>query len=648
MKKKLVPLLLLLGLVLGLRAQEAEETSWREMIDSAELIALVEYTSEGAVYARARPLVTYRGPQPPKEIWITGFSDPHRAIDTMRQGDRHLVFLRPHAATTDDTSREGAPIPQAYREAQRWGHAYTVWSPSVGNLPVQKKRVQYDLLRTTQHRHLPFHPLAEFEAFLLATGQTDRTQLQRRLLKKAKAKGPGPTCARYLMLLYLSGFDRFDPVYCDIAAVADPEASLALARLLGQVPDTVAQDLLLHLLDQPHQGVQEAAVDQLALRDPAVVGPLLRDKLGPLESDKTYTVTRVDTGSIYINRLQVKIIRTLHQLRYQPATEALLPLLQTDHVSLFRLVVNVIHDLGSKAYLPYFLAQFRRPNDRLLYWVCQFICQHDLVECRPAMLDLLRHCDRNKRAHWEFLLSRRAGIAHFADSLTVDFLRTDFERFLAQRDTIRSKPFRRWIGAYVEAFAHLECAAARPLVYESFFHWFGYAPNFVPHADLFALKWYLEDSLNSQARLALPDYAIAGVRSLVFVGHTTTDGQDFDPRRDALILVELAPPQTVLGAYEMQDKLLELRQVLSKRLDLPLIKISARYDRLVSNPEERFAYRMDLAPVLAYYAYFRALPRMEDLRFLRALRQHEFTANCGGYCRRSLDGTIAALEEMLR
>ena len=120
MKKKLVPLLLLLGLVLGLRAQEAEETSWREMFDSAELIALVEYTSEGAFYARARPLVTYCGSPAPEEIWISGFSDPYASIDTMRKGDRHLVFLRPHVATTDDTSREGAPIPQAYREAQRW------------------------------------------------------------------------------------------------------------------------------------------------------------------------------------------------------------------------------------------------------------------------------------------------------------------------------------------------------------------------------------------------------------------------------------------------------------------------------------------------------------------------------------------------
>jgi hypothetical protein len=240
-----------------------------------------------------------------------------------------------------------------YFDALKAGNAYYVWSPTSGDLKVQGKKVQYDLLQTTYYNSQAFYPLDEFETFLTATTQRNRSAFYARTLEKVKSDPSSETCAQYLMMLYLTFSNVFDPVYQTIADGNHPEANYALAQLLGQVEGEKSRDILLQLINHENSIVQGEAVRQLSDESPEFIGEILLAHLSSAGAGGIYRSNVMDPVMNEIDGGKIEIIKTLGKLKYRPAVSKLLPLLETEDAYFFKLVVNVLLELGSKDFIPY-------------------------------------------------------------------------------------------------------------------------------------------------------------------------------------------------------------------------------------------------------------------------------------------------------
>ena len=96
MKRGLGILLTTIALIFTTKAKADTwfDPSWKIMLDSSDLVAIVQYTGHGKFRASAKILTVYKGRlKTADEIWISGFSNRYGPIDKMRKGDKYLVFL---------------------------------------------------------------------------------------------------------------------------------------------------------------------------------------------------------------------------------------------------------------------------------------------------------------------------------------------------------------------------------------------------------------------------------------------------------------------------------------------------------------------------------------------------------------------------
>src|SRR5688572_20084408 len=124
------------------------DPTWKEMLDSSEVIAIVQYNGKGDFRARAKVLTIYKGQlKTGDEIWISGFSNRYGPIDRMRRGDKYLVFLnlnQPDEKGIEYWTEESKIKPQLkdYVEAYKDNKAYYVWTPTSGDLRIKGKEIQ--------------------------------------------------------------------------------------------------------------------------------------------------------------------------------------------------------------------------------------------------------------------------------------------------------------------------------------------------------------------------------------------------------------------------------------------------------------------------------------------------------------------------
>jgi hypothetical protein len=130
------------------------DPTWKQMLDSSDVIALIQYTSNGDFRASAKLLTIYKGQLKSGDgIFISGFSNRYGPIDKMKKGDKYLVFLNFNEPTTDRLeywNEESLKNPELkhFVEAYKNERAYYVWSPTSGDLKVKGKKVQYDLIQS--------------------------------------------------------------------------------------------------------------------------------------------------------------------------------------------------------------------------------------------------------------------------------------------------------------------------------------------------------------------------------------------------------------------------------------------------------------------------------------------------------------------
>ena len=205
------------------------DPTWKQMLDSSEVVAMIQYTSNGSFRASAKVLAVYKGDlKTGDEIWISGFSNRYGPIDKVRYGDKYLVFLNRNQYVEqlyDDSDKWREYVWGTYhvdietilmltvltggllvvfslfrsvsagksRASVEWSAllmmivvwcwhmglrdlasafkkrpAYSVSSPSSGDLKVYGDQVRYDLISTTYHREQSFYALETFESFLFA------------------------------------------------------------------------------------------------------------------------------------------------------------------------------------------------------------------------------------------------------------------------------------------------------------------------------------------------------------------------------------------------------------------------------------------------------------------------------------------------
>jgi len=600
------------------KADSWTDPTWKRMLDSSDVIALVQYTSNGDFRASAKILTTYKGHlKPGDEIFISGFSNRYGPIDKMKKDDRYLVFLNFNEPTTsrleywnEELEREAEL--KDFVEAYKNRRAYYVWSPTSGDLKVKGKKVQYDLTQTTYFSKQNFYPLNEFEFFLKAYQQKETNfEYGKTILNKINPVSESDLVSQYLMQLFFIGYNKYDKIFESYIKVDNASSKYALAQLMGNIKTEQSRNILISLLNDKHSIVQGEVVRQLKNEPAEIVAPILFQHLkssssvnfGP-SNIMNPVMNRIDAG-------KVEIIKTLGELKYKPAVPDLLLLLDTDNDALFELVIEALKNIGTREYVQYINKHLDNKTNNLIFEISMMIAQDSLVECLPSLKNFISTCNRNRHPNYEYTISTCCGIGHFNDSSTISFLLSDYDRFFTYKDTIESSKQKYWTQKYIETFSDLKVKKARTLIYKSIFDWFGLNQDFGIYPKLFEIKKQLEDTLRQvfQNRLEIKGYRLN--YCIAFIEDTKkimTGGQS-----TVKYLIEVTIPSA--------DKGKECKEIIMNELNLPEESVFIRFDNgwYHIEKQDRFDKSISSTPLYYFLSYAKAIPIKDDINFLQGV-----------------------------
>lgn len=584
------------------------DPSWRQMLDDSDVIALVEYVSDGEFSANAKIVRLYKGNlKIGDEISIEGFSNHYGPIDKMQKGDRYVVFL-------DDTYRnkkyrdywettlQDNPQKKAEMEAN---HSYRVQSATSGDLKVKGKNVQYDLTSTTFHKNQRYYSLRQFEEFLKAyLEKKDVPMVTQNSLSGLLSDANPDQVTQHLMQLYFLGHDKYEEVYDEFADYAPENIKYALAQVLGNVKNELSRNVLAKLLKDDSSLVQGEAVRQLKTEPAEIVGPLFVEHLKKANSRNfgpdnlmNPVMNRIDGG-------QTEIIHALGKLKYKPAIPDLLLLLNTNDVDQFDIVINALQEMGSRDYVNSLNSNLLQKNDKLASKIADVIVKQNLRECLPSLKYYLSNCDRNKASYYVI-----ETLAKFDDKETVSFLLFDYQRFLIDSRKLESSKELNWNEAYIRAFATLKTKEARSAIYNSIFDWTGFDLNFVRNPKLFDIKKASE--LEMEAKFAtFPQFKTYKLsHDIAFIRNASEVSKGEKPVVDHLV--------EVLIPSDDDPKL--IREKLASALAIDPKNVFIRFDSGIYWQEIQTRFDKGKDPTETFVRYAEALPNPEDAAFFQAL-----------------------------
>ena len=605
-------------------ADQWTDPSWKKMLEESHVVALIEFTGAGDFQAPAKALKIYKGEFVSEEFWISGYSNRYRPIDKMQAGDQFLVFLK--YKKLNDYSREyweqklvEDPENKSYYEARLESRVYNVWTPTAGELKVKGNKVQYDLLEPyTFYHDKPYHSLKEFESFLAAVFEEEATSFHRKTLKKVVKNKSKEEAAQYLMMLYLSDYQKFEPVFQEIADIGDPINCFALTLILGATPEKEAETLLIQLLDHENSRVQSSVVSQLAKKDPEVAGPVILSRLYTA-GDENYSKSLMDPVQNRVDGGKAKMIRTLGQLKYKPAIPKLLPLLATTDQYLFSLTIGALYNLETekKAYTPYLTQHL---ENRTLVWdVVKIIASFELEDCKPALKAFIKSHDRNKNPEYNAVILTPSGLAHFDDEETIAFLLQDFKELLQHKDTLDFRAFDTWVDSHTYNFITNHVAEARPLFYEFLYPYLGLNQRFAENPSLFEVKVKLEDSIANLVPEILKEYTVKHSEAIVFLNNIDAILAGVKPSYEMAIKVELEDNLEEDAERESWEILEDIQKDLAKALEIPKLQVLIKVGYATSISNEILKPSFDLDPMNTFFQYVTRLPHEQDLSFLNGL-----------------------------
>lgn len=487
-----------------LMADSWVDPSWKEMLDSSEVIALIQYTSNGDFRASAKILNIYKGQlKIGDEIWVSGFSNRYGPIDKVSKGDKYLVFLHPSELTEkriEYWNEELVKNPELkdYVEALNTKKAFYVWSPTSGDLKVKGKKVQYDLIQTTFYKKQNFYSLHEFELFLQSYSDSAlRNKLSKDLLNKIKPPKESKSRSQDLMKLYLLKYSEYDDVFEIYAKVKNTSSKFALAQLLGNINNKKSNQVLLILLDDKHTLVQGEAVRQLSKGSPNEVGTIL---LKQLKDANPFNLGQNNIMNPVMNRIdggKFQIIRTIGDIGYKPAIPELLTMLETKDDDEFKLIVETLRKLGTREYTNYINKHLKNLDDKMVLQLCFIIHEDSLTECIPSLMNYVKNHDRTIWPTKECTISKYHGLAHFKTDTVKQFLYEDFIELMkmpnTNKESIDTK--QKWVNEYILSFLDLGIRKPKNILYDYMYDYYGFNSTFITNPKYFQRKYELEDSL---------------------------------------------------------------------------------------------------------------------------------------------------------
>lgn len=506
MKRQLTIIItsILLTLTFQSKADSWVDPTWKEMLDSSDVIALIQYTSNGDFRASAKIQKIYKGQlNIGDEIWISGFSNRYGPIDKMKKGDKYLVFINlaePTEKRIEYWNEELLKKPELkdYVEALKNKKAFYVWSPTAGDLKIRRKKVQYDLIQTTFYEEQEFYSLPEFEYFIQSyNAKTLKNKLSKELLDKINPASESDISSQDLMKLYLLQYDEYDNIFEKYAKVENPSSKFALALLMGNINNEQSKQVLLTLLEDKHTLVQGEAVRQLSKDSSSEVGAILLKQLknanpGNFGSSNIMNpvMNRIDGG-------KSQIIETLGEIGYKLAIPELLSMLDTKDYDEFNLIVKTLRKLETREYASYINKHLDNLDNEMVLQLCYIIKEDSLTDCIPSLMNYVKRHDRTVYPTKECTISKYYGLAHFPTDTVKQFLYADFIELMkmpnTNKESIDTK--QKWVNEYLLSFIDLGMSTPKNQLYDFMYDYYGFNVNFKMDSTYFQKKHEIEDSL---------------------------------------------------------------------------------------------------------------------------------------------------------
>ncbi|MBL7733578.1 MAG: HEAT repeat domain-containing protein [Chitinophagaceae bacterium] len=480
------------------------DPTWKRMLDSSDVVALIRYTSNGDFRASARIIKLYKGSvSTGDEIWVSGFSNRYGPIDKMSKGDEYLVFLNltePSEKQLEYWNEELLENPglKDFITALKNRKAYSVWTPTSGDLKVKKGKVQYDLVQTTVYKNQKYYPLPRFEKFLSAYYDHEKGSiLINELLGEVKPASEEEEKAQHLMMLYLLKYSTYHAVLADYVKVNNSSSRYALALLMGNMGTDQSKQVLLALLKDKHSLVQGEAVRQLSTMQSDEIGAVL---LKQLEEASPYNAGPGNIMNPVMNRMDgghTQIVKTLGDMGYKPAIPVLLKMLDTKEDYEFERIVKTLRKLGTREYAGYISRHLESLDHSMVLQLCFIIRDDSLAECIPSLMNYVNRHDKTVWPTKEYAVSKDFGLAYFKSDTVKQFLSADFAGLMkmpnTNREAIDTK--QKWVKEYISSFIELGIGNAKNELYNYMYDQYGFNSAFVTDEAYFRRKKEIEDSL---------------------------------------------------------------------------------------------------------------------------------------------------------
>jgi hypothetical protein len=519
---KILTTLILIFSATSVKADTWTDPSWKQMIEKSDLIVLAKVTNGDDFKSEFKVEKVYKGEIDTSFIWVTGYSNKYGPIDKKKNGEKYILFLTKKEFGQFNSMSNYKTEPQNsnfinYYKAQEKGNAYSVWTPTSGDLKVKGNKVQYDLLQTTYYRKQKYSSLKEFESFLNATLKSNEV-FQQQLLTKLNKRPDNSQVPQYIMMLYLSNFRDYHPVFKKIANIGNSESCYAIAKILGQIKNQTSREILVELLDHENSVVQAEAVRELSNENADFIAPILLTKLKNAGEGGVYPQNIMNPVTNSVDGGKIEIIKTLGKLGYKPAIPELLPLLETDNKYVFETVMQVLIKLETKEYIPYLNKYLESCKRDFILDICYIIRDNNLTECIPSLMYFVANHDRTIHPSKEITISKWTGLAYFPTDTVKYFLYQDFLSVLKMKSSGSVSDYKmEWIEEYMDVFVKLNIDEAKPHLYDFMFDYYGINLDFKSDSLLFIEKTAKEDSIRSVLATKFRELDIKEIKCLAFI-----------------------------------------------------------------------------------------------------------------------------------
>lgn len=643
-----------------------EDPDWLTMLRDSDAIVLADIIEGGRFKAQAKVKREFKGQISKQQFWVIGFNNgcwPEDAIDqeSFEKGERYYLFLHKVEVTQEelevmDEKAKEKPEFKSLVDGFRDNRVYAVWTPTAGEIPVHDNRVFYNPLNTSYSGFGKGHDIIEFETFLeesldfIASDKINEDYINHifKLLTEEVGKDREKfDAAKYLMMLKLCGCNTFDGILAECVKDSAVEIRFALAQLLGQIKHPKSQELLIALLDDNNSVVQGEAVRQMAKGDSEIIAPFLLKKLEVSGMDGIHPSGIMDPVRNQLDGGKVEIIRTLGKMKYKPAVQKLLSLLETNNEYLLELTVETLEQIESREYIPVLIKNLQ--EQKLVNTVVEITVKYELKEIVPAMHDYIITIALLKQIG-KLVFSQEIkeyvdgeekyslpGVIEVLGKLGNRESGKILEGYLRRRISKAKFAYddENLIAESIIALGELKYSPARDTVREAFFRWYGVNIHFSSNPKLLVIKQNLEREICEKALKVIGNVPEKSAKCIVFLENSEqlAKNPQFSPIFSCRMVIFWQKNDIASDRWE-QIKFFQKQ--FADALDIPRDHIG-----IVWQMEPRFSMSYNVSYIAeleacynreiasAFCTYVKNNPSPEDVAFLQFLIQNGLAKEWG-------------------